>query len=116
VCHHNSVFHALLQGVPWDVFERLVRAHGSDRRVRSSSTKSQFIALLYGQLEGLASLRGIVVGLASQASRLYHLGAVPARRSTLADANALRPAAVFAELFAVMAARAHRPLRKGWAG
>jgi hypothetical protein len=116
VRHHNSVFHALLQGVPWDVFERLVAAHGSDRRVRSLTTKSQFVALLYGQLEGLASLRGIVVGLASQASRLYHLGASPARRSTLADANALRPAAVFAELFAVMAARAHRPLRKALAG
>ena len=36
--------------------------------------------------------------------RLYHLGVAPARRSTLADANARRPAAVFAALFAVMAA------------
>ena len=25
--HHNSVFHAVLQGVPWDVFDQLVRAH-----------------------------------------------------------------------------------------
>ena len=34
--------------------------------------------------------------------------AAPARRSTLADANALRPCAVFAELFAAMMAR--RPI------
>jgi hypothetical protein len=110
--HHNSVFHRVLQGVPWDVFDQLVEAHGADWRVRHLTTKSQFIALLYGQLEGAGSLREIEAGLESHASRLYHLGAAPPRRSTLSDANAARPCAVFAELFAVMAARAHRPLRR----
>jgi IS4 transposase len=114
--HHNSVFHAVLQGVPWDVFDRLVEAHRADWRVRQLTTKSQFIALLYGQLEGAASLREIEAGLASHTSRLYHLGAAAPRRSTLSDANALRPCAVFSELFAVMAARTHRPLRRALAG
>jgi hypothetical protein len=98
--------------VPWDVFEGLVKAHAADRRVRRLSTKSQLVALLYGQLEGAVSLREIEAGLESHKSRLYHLGAAPARRATLADANAVRPCALFAELFAVMAARAHRPLRR----
>jgi hypothetical protein len=111
--HHNSVFHRLLQGVPWDVFDRLVATHGSDWRVRTLSTKSQFVALLYGQLAGSVSLREIVAGLGSHESRLYHLGAAAPKRSTLADANAARPCAVFAELFAAMTARAHRGLRKG---
>ncbi len=110
--HHNSVFHGLLKQVPWDIFERLVEAHGADRRVRQLTTKSQFVALLYGQLEGAASLREIEAGLESHKSRLYHLGAVPARRATLADANAQRPCGVFAELFAEMAARCHRALRR----
>jgi Transposase DDE domain/Domain of unknown function (DUF4372) len=110
--HHNSVFHGLLKHVPWDVFEGLVTAHAADRRVRRLSTKSQLVALLYGQLEGAVSLREIEAGLESHKSRLYHLGAAPARRATLADANAARPCALFAELFAVMAARAHRPLRR----
>jgi len=114
--HHNSVFHGVVQGVPWDVFDRLVEAHGADRRVRQLTTRSQFIALLYGQLEGASSLREIEAGMASHQSRLYHLGAAPPRRSTLADANAVRPCAVFSELFAVMAARAHRPLRRALAG
>ncbi len=114
--HQNSVFHSVLQGVPWDVFDRLVEAHGSDRGVRTLTTKSQFAALLYGQLMGAEGLREIVGGLQSQESRLYHLGMRAPRRSTLADANARRPAAVFAELFAEMAARAHRPLRRGLAG
>ncbi len=72
--------------------------HGADARVRRLTTKSQFMALLYGQLSGASSLREIVTGLSSHAVRLYHLGARPARRSTLADANAQRPVAVFAEL------------------
>ena len=113
--HHNSVFHGVLQGVPWDVFDRLVAVHGADKRVRQLTTKSQFVALLYGQLEGASSLREIEAGLESHESRLYHLGAVAPRRSTLSEANASRPCAVFAELFAVMAARAHRPLRKSLA-
>jgi transposase len=110
--HHNSVFHGVLKAVPWDVFDRLVEEHEADWRVRRLSTKSQFVALLYGQLEGAVSLREIAAGLESHQSRLYHLGAAPARRSTLADANALRPCALFAELFAAMMARAHRPLRR----
>jgi hypothetical protein len=57
--HHNSVFHGLLKHVPWDVFEGLLKAHAADRRVRRLSTKSQLVALLYGQLEGAVSLREI---------------------------------------------------------
>jgi CRISPR/Cas system-associated endoribonuclease Cas2 len=110
--HQNSVFHGLLKHVPWDQFDRLVEEHGADARVRQLSTKSQFVALLYGQLSAAASLREIVTGLSSHTARLYHLGAKPPRRSTLSDANALRPAAVFAELLAMMMKHAHRGLRR----
>lgn len=110
--HQNSVFHDLLKQVPWGEFDRLVAAHGSDARVRRLATKSQLIALLYAQFAGACSLREIEAGLQSHAHRLYHLGAKPVRRSTLADANALRPAAVFADLFARLAGRAHRGLRR----
>lgn len=110
--HHNSVFHDLLKHVPWDVFDRLVAQHGADWRVRRLPTKSQFIALLYGQLSGASSLREIVGGLESHSARLYHVGSRPAQRSTLADANARRPSAVFSDLFAAMAGRAQRGLRR----
>jgi hypothetical protein len=110
--HQNSVLHDVLQRIPWDVFERLVAAHGSDWRVRRLSTKDQLVALLYGQLSGASSLREITAGLESHRARLYHLGSRPAQRSTLADANAHRPSAVFAELFAAMVSRAHRGLRR----
>ena len=93
-------------------FDRLVEAHGADARVRRLTTKSQLVALLYGQLSGAASLREIVTGLASHAVRLYHVGAEPVRRSTLSDANAQRPGAVFADLLAAMMKQAHRGLRR----
>ena len=110
--HHNSVFHDLLKHVPWDLFDRLVAQHGADWRVRRLPTKSQFIALLYGQLSGASSLREIVGGLESHSARLYHVGGRPAQRSTLADANARRPSEVFSDLFAAMAGRAQRGLRR----
>jgi len=56
-----------------------------------------------------------VAGLKSHQAQLYHLGAGPVRRSTLADANALRPAEVFCELLAVMMSRVHRGLRQALA-
>jgi hypothetical protein len=89
-----------------------VEEHGTDKHVRRLSTKTQLIALLYGQLAGAVSLREIAGGLESHAARLYHLGARPASRSTLADANAKRSSAVFAGLFAELVARAGRGLRR----
>jgi IS4 transposase len=110
--HENSVFHGLLKHVPWHRFESLVEGHGADARVRRLSTKSQLVALLYGQLSGATSLREIVTGLSSHAVRLYHVGAAPVRRSTFSDANAQRPVAVFADLLAIMMKQAHRGLRR----
>lgn len=110
--HHNSVFHTLLKHVPWSVFDRLVDKHKADRRVRRLTTKNQFLALLFGQLSGSASLREIEAGLISQSARLYHVGGRPVARTTLADANAKRPADMFGELFAHMAAGACRRTRR----
>ncbi len=110
--HDNSVLHQVLQHVPWGAFERLVEEHEADKHVRRLSTKSQLVAMLYGQLSGSSGLREIVSGLESHQARLYHLGATQPRRSTLADANALRPAEVFGELFALLMAQAHRGLRR----
>ena len=110
--HQNSVFHSVLKHLPWHDFDRLVAAHSADARVRELTTRSQFVALLYGQFAGASSLREIVAGLESHAARLYHLGAGPVRRSTLSDANALRPSALFAELLELMMKQAHRGLRR----
>jgi Transposase DDE domain/Domain of unknown function (DUF4372) len=110
--HQNSLFHQILQLVPWARFDALVDQHGADARVRRLSTKSQFIALLHAQLSGASSLREIEATLSSHQTRLYHLGATAPARSTLADANANRPAALFAEMFAGLLRHAHPDLRR----
>ncbi len=110
--HHNSVLHGLLKYVPWSKFEALVETHQTDARVRRLSTRSQLVALLYGQLAGAASLREIETAMASHAGGLYHLGARQVSRSTLADANGQRSHAVFSGLFAHMAGMAGRGFRR----
>jgi hypothetical protein len=114
--HQNTVFHSLTKHVPWSRFERVVEKHGADKLARELNTKRHFIALLFGQLSGATSLREIVTGISSHETRLYHLGAAAAKRSTLSDANAQRPAEVFAELFTLMLAQAHRGLRRAAGG
>lgn len=110
--HQSSVFHSITKHLPWRAFERLVEEHGADTRVRKLTTKSQLLALLYGQLAGAESLRDIVGALESHAPRLYHLGARAVSRSPLSDANTLRSAEVFTGLFARLAAQATPGLRK----
>jgi hypothetical protein len=110
--HHNSLLHDVLKFIPWAAFEHSVDSHAADRSVRTLSTKSQLVALLHGQLSGASSLREIVTTMGSHGSRLYHLGVTAPKRSTLADANMLRPAAVFAELFEALLGQVHRGLRK----
>lgn len=110
--HQNSLFHDLLKRIPWSTFDRLVDDHRADHRTRRLTTRDQLIALLYGQLAGASSLREMEIGLKSHCNRLYHIGAKPVSRSTLADANERRPAAVFSGLFADLVRLAGRGLRR----
>ncbi len=109
--HENSVMHGLLQPLPWAEFDRLVSEHGAEEAARSFTSRSHLIAMLYAQLAGASSLREIVAGQQSHAARLYHLGATPAARSTLSDANRDRPAAVFVALLRSMLGRLARVQR-----
>src|SRR4030088_230964 len=110
--HQNSVFHSLMKHIPWTRFDQIVEKYGADELVRKLTTKRQFIALLYGQFSGATSLREIVSGMESHETRLYHVGAAAVKRSTLSDANTMRPWQVFSELFGQMLEQAHRGLRR----
>jgi hypothetical protein len=110
--HQNSVLHSLLQIVPWGRFDRLVEEHGSDRSVRRLTTRSQFVALLSGQVAGCDSLRAIETLQVNYGQSLYHVGAQPARRSTLADANAKRNCEVFVGLFSAILGQMQAGMRR----
>jgi hypothetical protein len=102
VQHQNIVFHGLLKHIPWSIVDRLVDQYGADHDPRGLKTKAHLIAMLYAQISGARSLRDITTSLQSHASKLYHLGGCTVSKSTLASANASRPAEVFAGLLSAL--------------
>ena len=74
--------------------------------------ESAYGALFRAELWGASGRREMADGMGSHAARLYHVGARPVTRSTLADANALRPSEVFSGLFAALVKPARRGLRR----
>jgi len=110
--HLNTVFSQLTQHINWDVFNDLVDKHGTDYRTRRCSSRSQFLAILYGQLSGASSLREIELGLKSHKNCLYHAGAKLVARSTLSDANSSRSWRLFADMFIHMVQSGGRRSRR----
>jgi Transposase DDE domain/Domain of unknown function (DUF4372) len=110
--HHNTVFHGILNLVPWGVLDRLVDRYQANKRVRRLSTRNQFVAMLYAQLSEAQSLRAVEASFESHATRLYHLGAKEVPRSTLADANAKRSYEVFTGLLSELMGRCERSLAR----
>ena len=108
----HTVLYQVLKHVPEARFKELVKTHRSDEAARGLDSKSQFVALLYGQLSGAPGLRAIVTDLESHEERLSELGCDPVRRSTLSDANRYRPAALFGDLLGAVLDQVHRGLRR----
>ena len=100
--YQDTVFGGLMKAFPRWRFEALVKRHGADRRVRRLPSWSQFLAMLYAQLSGARSLREVIAALERFPGSHAHLGLKPVRRSTLADANRLRPAALFEHVLAAL--------------
>ena len=101
--YQDTVFGGLMKAFPRWRFEALVKRHGAGRRVRRLPCWSQFLAMLYAQLSGARSLREVIAALERFPGSHAHLGLKPVRRSTLADANRLRPAALFEDVLAALA-------------
>jgi hypothetical protein len=104
--HENTVFASLLNLIPRELFDQLVKKHRMDEGVRGLTTRAQFSAMLFAQLSGAASLRDLVTSLGTNKAFLYHAGIRDeVKRSTLADANRDRAHAFFDDLFAALVAR-----------
>lgn len=103
--HNNTAFHQLLKPLSRHEFEGLVRTHHSGQKLRSASRWDQFIGMSMSQLSGKQSLRDIQANLESQRLKLYHLGAKPIARSTLARINEQQPAELYQSLFSKLLMR-----------
>jgi len=99
MAHCNTVFHQLLKFIPRHRFSSLEKEHGTGRKARKFTRWNQFVALMFMQITGRASLRDSVQSLGVRNGFLYHLGLRDVRRSTFSDANNKRPASFFKALF-----------------
>jgi putative transposase len=97
--HHNTAFHQLLKPLSRHEFEGLAKQHHSGQKLRSATRWDQFIGMAMSQVSGRQSLRDIESNLESQQHKLYHLGAKPIARSTLARLNENQPAALYEAMF-----------------
>lgn len=97
--YHTTILGQMLKMFSRLEFQKAVCETGTEYRARGFSSWSHFTGMLFGQLAGQDSLRGIEAGLATQAQGLYHLGIKPVHRSTLAYANEHRTHELFKKTF-----------------
>lgn len=97
--HHNTAFQQLLKPLSRHEFEGLAKQHHVGQKLRAASRWDQFIGMAMSQLSGRQSLRDIQSNLEAQQHKLYHLGAKPIARTTLARLNEKQPAELYEALF-----------------
>lgn len=107
-----SILGKLVEPINRRRFQTIVDSHGGDAYDKSFKSWDHLIALIYGQLSGADSLRGLEAGWNASSQHHYHLGSGRLARSTLSDANQRRPVAVFAETFGLLADQLDRGTRR----
>jgi IS4 transposase len=108
----DSTFANLLKPIDRRWFEKIVDEHDGDAYDKSFKSWDHLVALMYAQLSGIDSLRGLVSGFNANAQHHYHLGVGALARSTLSDANARRPVGIFAQTFTMLSQMADRQTRR----
>ena len=83
----KTLFAQVMEYVPWKTFGRIIDRHDGDAGVRTLDCADLFRVMAFSQLTWRESLRDIESCLASNHSKLFHMGlsGIPAR-STLLDA------------------------------
>ena len=97
--HYHTIFGQMLQMFSRFEFQKAVKETKTEYHARGFRSWNHFVAMLFGQLSGQDSLRGIEAGLATQAKSLYHLGVTPVHRSTVSYANEHRSHELFKNIF-----------------
>jgi hypothetical protein len=105
VTHGTIILGHVLKLMPRAHIELWDKTSSTGRPSRVLSRWSPCGALVFAQLAGRHSLRDVVTSMASPSEALASLGVTPPQRSTLAEANERRPAALYHSLFATLYAR-----------
>ena len=110
--YSDSTLGNLLKPICRRGFDRVVDRHAGNAYDKSFGSWDHLVVLIYTQLGGASSLRGLETAWNANAHHHYHLGVGKLARSTLADANGRRPLAIFSETFAMLSGMAGRLVRR----
>jgi putative transposase len=108
----DSIFVSLLKPIDRRHFRSLVARHDEDAYDKSFKSWDHLVALIYAQLSGATSLRGVAAGFNANPHCHYHLGVKEISRSTWSDANARRPVGLFSALFETLSQAVDRQVRR----
>ena len=97
---NKYIFSQIVDLLPRHEFNKCVNRYNGNKNVYNLSCRDQFLALMFGQLTNLNSLRGIVLCLNAPPHSLYYLGFRTKKftLSTLSRANHFRDWRVWQEL------------------
>jgi len=110
--YHDSIFGSLLKPISRRQFAATVERHDGDVYDKSFKSWDHLVTLIFAQLSGVESLRGLMAAWNANSHHHYHLNVGPLARSTLSDASARRPVAIFAETFETLSGLADRVLKR----
>jgi putative transposase len=108
----DSILGHILKPISRRRFDAIVDRHDGDAYDKAFRSWDHLSLLIFAQLSGVSGLRGLEAAWNANANHHYHLGVGPIARSTISDANARRPTAVFAETFAILSSQADRGVRR----
>ena len=103
----RTVFHQVIKLIPRSKFEQWVSKYDGNKGVRQLDCWTWFGSLLFGQLTGHDSIRAIERVFAHGEGPMNKLGFGPVKRSTLADANQVRPLGILEKAFRYLLDLAH---------
>lgn len=104
------IFTQIIEFVSWYLFDQCVLKYKGDVKIRKLNCRDQFLAMMFGQLTNLKSLRGIVLCLNAHAKQLYHLGFKTNKfiLTTLARANENRDWQIYRDLAQLLIKKARK--------
>lgn len=104
------VFSQISELIPRHEFDKCVKRYDGNNRVRNLDCRDQLLALMFGQLTNLKSLRGIVLCLNAHSNLLYHLGfkSTNFTLSTLSRANENRDWNIYHDLAQILITKARQ--------
>ena len=97
--YQDCLLRQLVDLIPRDEFQAHVEQYQGDKGTYRLKCWDQFLALIYGQIRQMDSLRAIETGLNQHQNHWYHLNIHGIKRSTLAEANQQRDSRIYEDVF-----------------